>query len=75
MDLLSEFLAGAKAAGPYGAVIMTLMWWLERADRIEKEKALMTLLPEMLKAINGSKNAMQMLIAVVTGKNGIAEDD
>lgn len=35
-----EFFSAAKAAGWFGTLVMTLMWWLERGERLKLQNIL-----------------------------------
>lgn len=72
---LSELFSAAKTAGPFSTLLMIGLWWLERGERIENQKLNRDLVPEMLKAINATKTAVRNLTAIVTGRNGVADDD
>lgn len=55
----------ARTAGPFGAVLGLVMWWLERADRIKLQRERDGLLERVLIALHGGTQAIEEATRVI----------
>jgi hypothetical protein len=58
---LTDLWAGAKEAGAFGAMIMTLLWYLERKDRLKLQEGRDALLERVLKALEAGNTVLDNL--------------
>lgn len=74
-SFLSDLFSAAKTAGPFSTILMIGLWWLERGERREIQKAYQALVPDMLKSITSTKTAVQYLTALISGKDVRIDND
>lgn len=56
----------AKAAGTFGAMMMTALWWLERIDRVRLQRERDALLERVLTTMQASSTAVQEATRLIT---------
>jgi hypothetical protein len=70
LDNPIEFIAKYGVTG-----VMTLMWWLERTERIATQRALQQLVPDGIKAMVETANAVRALRFTLFNGGKNAKDD
>lgn len=68
MESLKALWEFVQTAGPAG--IFAVMWWLERKERLEKDKELDAMAKEMVKAASETATALTAIKDVVTTTRG-----
>lgn len=56
----------AKAAGPFGTLLMLVMYWLERQDRLKVRGQLDDLTERVVVAMTNSTNTLSELLKILT---------
>jgi pyoverdine/dityrosine biosynthesis protein Dit1 len=63
--MLADVWAAAKVAGQFGAMIMTLLWYLERKERLKLQGEKDNLLERALTAFMTSNNLLDKIQAAI----------
>lgn len=56
----------AKTAGPFGTLLLMVLWWLERGDRVRLQRERDALLERVLTTMHASSASIQDAIRLIT---------
>lgn len=58
----------ARTAGPFGTLLMLVLWWLERVDRVRLQRERDALLERVLTTMNAGSTAIHEATHVIRSK-------